>query len=250
MKNCNFLGKRLVGLTGAALGILLMTQIPAALAFQPGGDSDPNFEIDTPSANALDSASHPGDDWETIYRCTHATPVGSPDGFNEAACTGLGGLNKNFVASTGIMHDHAQASVFTGGGSKDINDISQWKWKNGPVPDKDNIEHAYASAYGVDRFSNSGSAMMGAWFFQEAVQAKPDGSFSGKHKNGDIFWTGEFTGGGVVANLKIYSWQDRSTGSCSAANRIKGSNLCLIAEGSGGNTPCFARCPHAPAATS
>lgn len=232
-------------MTGAALGILLMTQIPAALAFQPGGTSDPNFEIDEPSANALDDVSHPGDDWETIYRCTHALPVGTPDGFNQADCDSLGGLNSSFVASTGILHDHAPASIFTGGGSKDINDISQWKWKNGAVPDKDDITHAYASAYGInnalilyigsDRFSNTGSAMMGAWFFQESVRAKPDGSFTGKHKNGDIFWTGEFTGGGVVANLKIYSWQDRSSGSCSTANRIKGSNLCLIAEGSGGS---------------
>lgn len=243
MKNCNFWQKRLASLTGAALGILLMAQAPAALAFQPGGPTDPNFEIDTPSANALDG-DNPGDDWETIYRCTHA--VGGTDGYSPAACTALGGLNNDsFVASTGIMHDHAPGSIYTTGGSKDIQDIPQWKWKDGSVPDKDDIEHAYAAAYGVgsdlilyigaDRFSNSGDAMMGAWFFQDVVVAKPDGTFSGQHKNGDIFWTGEFTGGGVVAGLKVYSWQD-SSGSCPAAKRIKGSNLCLISEGPGGGT--------------
>lgn len=243
MKTCYLSKKRLASVAGAALGMLLMAQAPAALAFQPGGTDDPNFEIDTPSANALDGTAV-GDDWETIWRCTHAKY--GPDGYAATACATLGGLNASFVASTGIMHDHAPASIFTGGGSKDINDLSQWKWTNGSVPDKDDIEHAYAAAYGVngelilyigaDRFSNSGDAMMGAWFFQDAVDAKANGTFSGQHKNGDIFWTGEFTGGGVVAGLKVYSWQDRSTGNCNPTNRIKGSNLCLISEGPGGGS--------------
>lgn len=248
MKNFHLSQKRLVRATGVALGILLMAQAPAALAFQPGGADDPNFEIDTPSANAMDGTNL-GDDWETIYRCTHAKD--GTDGYNAAACTALGGLNANFVASTGIMHDHAPASIYTGGGSKDISDLSQWKWKNGSVPDKDDIEHAYAAAYGsggqltlyigADRFANSGDAMMGAWFFQDTVEAKADGTFSGQHKNGDIFWTGEFTGGGVVAGLKVYSWQDRATGVCNLPNsRIKGSDLCLISEGPGGGSSGYA----------
>ena len=249
MKRVNFWHNRLVSLAGAVLSLLLLAQSPPALAwFQPGGATDPNFEIDTPSANILDGT-NPGDDWETIYRCTHA--VGGTDGFDAGICTALGGLNANFLASTGIVHDHPPSSVYTGGGSKDINDIPQWKWKNGAVPDKNDIEHGYAAAYtasdgdgmqlivyiGADRFDNNGDASMGAWFFQDEVVALADGTFSGHHRNGDIFWTGDFTGGGVITSLSVYSWQDPSTGgTCAPANRVKGSNLCLISTGPGGGT--------------
>lgn len=261
MKNCNLRQKRLASLTGAALSILLMAQAPAALAwFQPGqATTDPNFEIDRPSANAMDQAtsgsSYAGDDWETIYRCTHA-PAGSPDGYNASTCTGLGGLNANFVTSTGIIRDLAPASIYTTGGSKDILDITQWKWKDGSVPDKDDIEHAYAAAYGVtdadgqqlilyigaDRYSNSGDAMMGAWFFQDVVEAKGDGTFSGQHWNGDIFWTGEFTGGGVVAGLNVYVWNDPALPNYRPdleSKRIKGSKLCLISTTTTGEGPGY-----------
>lgn len=253
MERVNFRQNRLVSLTGAALSFLLMAQSPPALAwFQPGGATDPNFEIDTPSANVLDGT-NPGDDWETIYRCTHA--IGGADGFDSTLCTALGGLNANFVASTGVMHDHAPTTIYTTGGSKDTLDIPKWMWKHGSVPDKDDIEHGYAAAYGVsdgdgpqlivyigaDRFSNAGDSSMGAWFFQDEVVALPDGTFKGQHRNGDIFWTGDFTGGGVVASLSVYSWQDPSTGgTCASANRIKNSNLCLISTGPGGGTTGYA----------
>ena len=104
------------------------------------------------------------------------------------------------------------SSIFTGGGSKDPQDISQWLWKddqNNP-PDKDNIEHSYAARYsvtspvfdpncpngtggttgipydpnkpcdllffGLDRSDNSGDANAGFWFFQQKITlATPSG---------------------------------------------------------------------------
>lgn len=44
----------------------------------------------------------------------------------------------------------APQSIFTGGGSKDPLDISQWKYKDGAVPDKDDITNAYAAAYNAN----------------------------------------------------------------------------------------------------
>ena len=75
---------------------------------------------------------------------------------------------------TGIVPDLAPKSIFDGG-KKDIQDINQWSWKDGSVPDKDNLTNAYAAAYsdngdlllyfGADRFANVGDAFMGFWFF-------------------------------------------------------------------------------------
>ncbi len=124
------------------------------------------------------------------------------------------------VAQTRLLHDGKNMSIFVGGGSKDIRDVSQWKWKHGSVPDKDDIENAYAAAYRVsgdagdelhvflagDRFSTDGSAQMGVWFFQEKVGMDPDGTFTGKHTDGDILMLAEFTEGGRAGNIKLYAW--------------------------------------------
>lgn len=254
MTHCNFPKSRLAYLVGAALSTLLT--VPAAQAFfQPGGITDPNFEIDVP-ANALDQptsgVNYLGDDWQTVYKCFQ-----DGDGYNLGDCTALGGLNANLINTTGILHDHAPHTIFTTGGSKDPQKIEQWRWKEGSVPDKDNILHAGAAAYMVnnelimyifaDRYSNDGDAMMGAWFFQDEVktiESGPDaGKFSGSHKNGDILWLGHFSGGGVVASLQVLKWNAPGSGGADTActdanpalpNQIKGTNLCLVSEGPGG----------------
>lgn len=210
-------------LVAAVVGLLLLASPPAASAyFQPGPPGDTNFEID---ANASDEGVA-GDDWATFY----PTPPAPHD---------------NLVATTGIIDDGPQKSIFTGGGSKDIRDIPDWQWRDGAVPDKDDILHAYFAAYGVDtelilyigadRFSNDGDAMMGAWFFQDEVNKLPDGTFSGQHRNGDILWLGHFTGGGIIASLQIYVWNDPALSNYDSTLVVaKGTNLALVAEGQGG----------------
>ncbi len=198
-------------LAASMVGLLLATAPPIAWSQPEGPTTDPFLEID---ANPVDedNATYPGDDWTTFY----PSPVST---------------NPYFIDSTGIITDNPQKSIFTGGGSKDTRDITEWKWTDGSVPDKDDILHGYFAAYGdtelvfyigADRFSNDGDAMMGAWFFQDIVTAQPDGSFSGKHRNGDILWLGHFSGGGVISTLEIYVWDD------SVKN-----NLRLIASGQG-----------------
>jgi hypothetical protein len=128
------------------------------------------------------------EDWETLH-----------DG---------GGSYKVF---TDVDHDHEGTPIFEGG-RKDILDISSWRWKTGSVPDKDDITHAYAAAYmcatdlpedgpdqgkeceagdviayfGADRFSNTGDAFLGFWFFKDHVKTLPDGTFDGEHWVGDL----------------------------------------------------------------
>jgi uncharacterized repeat protein (TIGR01451 family) len=123
--------------------------------------------------------------------------------------------------STGVITDGTGVNEhgFTTGGSKDTNDVSQWKWTSGTVtPAKDDIQHAYAAVYaeqnnlvlyfGQDRaLDNNGDANVGFWFLQNSVGLNGDGSFSGSHVDGDILVQSEFTNGGDVSGVQIYKWQ-------------------------------------------
>src|SRR5262245_54270577 len=44
------------------------------------------------------------------------------------------------------IQDPAPSTIYTTGGPKDTNDVSQWRHKDGSVPDKDNILQAVAVA--------------------------------------------------------------------------------------------------------
>ncbi len=134
----------------------------------------------------------------------------------------------NFIATTGIVGDAINTNgdtIFTSGGSKDINDVSSWLWKNGKPQGKDDIEHVFAAAYnrssdghtvitlGMDRFDNSGDATAGFWFFQDSTVGigATCGSgggcpFNGHHSVGDLLVVSDFSTGGAVSNIAVYTW--------------------------------------------
>jgi hypothetical protein len=185
------------------------------------------FELD---GNALTSAS---DDWQDVFNNTDSALV--------ASFTNDGALN---------------ATIFTGGGSKDPIDIDHWAWKNeaGGLPDKDNLLDGFAARYslaatlpggncpngtgtgpdnpfdpsvpcvvlffGSDRFDNSGDAQQGFWFFQNRItlgtNALGGGQvFNGVHANGDLLIISDFSNGGDVSTIRIFTWDT----ACLAANR-------------------------------
>jgi hypothetical protein len=138
------------------------------------------------------------------------------------ATVNLGGGTGNILARTGVAADPAPQSIFTGGGSKDDLDLSGplsgaggWKYKDGSVPDKDNIVNAYAAGYnvngelviyaGAERFDNSGDAFIGFWFFQNSI-GTANGNFTGTHAVGDVLVLANFTGGGTTVNIEVLKW--------------------------------------------
>lgn len=165
------------------------------------------FELDR---NAIDSGTAEAlpDDWNTV---------------NLPLPNGSGGHS---FTHTGVIADPTpEGSIFTSGGSKDNNDISQWKWKKASnILDKDNITNAYAAAYnvnghlviyfGLDRLSNSGSAQVGFWFLKNSISLDGDGTsgggdgFIGVHANGDILVQSNFSNGGVLSTVTVFKWQD------------------------------------------
>src|SRR5262245_39608636 len=161
------------------------------------------FELD---GNATVNTA-PSDDW--------ANPVPTVQGGSEA------------LASVFNADGSGNATIMTTGGSKDINDMNQWGWKDqlGGLPDKNNITNAYAAAYlengdlviyfGADRFANDGDAQMGFWFFKGqvvAVPGNPQGSFQNGnggqalHQNGDVLVLVNITNGGAVVTAQIFEW--------------------------------------------
>jgi len=165
----------------AALFSLLFVQGLCGVASGP-------FELD---GNAI---SNGGDDWETLYS---------------------GGGSGLLHSYSGVTTDPPQSSYFTGGGSKDTNDVTQWKWtdNSGGVPDKNDLLHSYAASYvdgddvylyfGSDRYATDGDAAIGFWFFKDNVQSKPDGTFTGSHQNGDLLILSNY---GSTNEIAIYQW--------------------------------------------
>jgi len=178
-------------MTLLALIALLMVLVPGAMAVHTEG----LFELD---GNALAEPAVPGDDWSSVF--THTSSA----------------FSTSFIGAS-VEAPANDTTYFTGGGSKDINDVPAWEWTpTDEAPDKDEITDAYAAAYalngdtflyfGMDRFATGGTADIGFWFFQSPVSTNPDGTFSGVHTVGDILVLSAFTNGGVISTIEVYRW--------------------------------------------
>ena len=190
-RHCSSKAMNVLRLAGAlaivAGGLVLAQQV--ALAVHDIGV----FELE---GDAVNDPAVLGDDWDTVN---------------------LGGGGSS-IARTGVLADPGNATIFTGGGSKDPIDISSWAWKDntGGLPDKDNITNAYAAAYtnngqlliyfGADRFANDGDAQLGFWFFQQNITVNPNGSFNGVHQVGDLLVLANFSNGGAVTTIQVLEW--------------------------------------------
>lgn len=174
------------------------------------------FELD--DADATDNPNVAGEDWQTVNAPGYVAD----------------GINGHAVAVTGVVQDMhpgvpADPTAFFSKQTKDTVDIpNNWTYKATSVPDKDDIDNAYAAAYiptsgpdaghliitfGADRFSaGNGDAFLGFWFFQENVAPIPTssgvGTFSGHHVAGDILVLVNFQGGGSTPNIQVLKWVD------------------------------------------
>jgi len=170
-----------------------------------------------------------GEDWNTINPNTNP---GTPPN---------GGVNNDPPFGSAIVrtfvYDPAVASdfIYTGGSSKDFNDVSVWNnVMKGTGPDKDDVEHAYAAKYidsitgntvlvfGGDRPTSNGDANIGFWFFQNPVFVGPNGTFVdangalATHAVGDVFVLSAFTGGGGTSTIRILKWTGGDASLCTA----------------------------------
>jgi hypothetical protein len=219
-----------------ALGFVLTFGAPSSWA-QTGVDNPAVFELD---GNTQDNAAFAGLDWESTF------PPSTP-------------LTANPI------QDPAPLTIFTTGGSKDTNDVSQWRHKSGNVPDKDNILQAVAAAlalpngdtavyFAASRFDNSGDAQIGLWFFQENVAPQPNGTFGpapgqvANHIDGDLLVLVNFQNGGLVPTIQVYKWQggvnggpvlagNLTTGECGVGPNAGNLDVCAITNAAASTAP-------------
>jgi hypothetical protein len=210
--------------------LLALIVVPAVLAVHDYGV----FQLDGNAQSSVDWPNPPGptasDDWDKV--CHQVSPTDCPTGSNTTGAT----------AVSWTAEPDRSASIFTGGGSKDPQDISNWAWKDaGGLPDKDNLLHAFAARYtvtgpvgdclsscdalyfGSDRNDNSGDAQQGFWFLQNPCNLNGAKSGGGTgfactdptpgtdptddfHRVGDLLVLSDFSNGGAISTINIYKW--------------------------------------------
>jgi len=219
----------------------------AALPAQAVHDTG-RFQLDGDAATGTNTAGTPAadDDWDKVCYEVAVKPVAEGGGgLSPAAATakcGIGTPTTGATETAWTAEPDRAASIFVGGGSKDPQDLNQWAWKDaGGLPDKDNLEHSFAARYslppsthcpsgtaltcellyaGLDRFDNSGDAQNGVWFFQSKVTLgtnKVGGAtgFSGLHTTNDVLVVSDFSNGGTISTITVYTWDP----GCTATNK-------------------------------
>jgi hypothetical protein len=221
--------------TVGILVLLVALTFGAPGAWAQGVDNNAVFELD---GNTQDNPAFTGLDWESTFPAN--TPI-----------------------TPNPIQDPAPQTIFTTGGSKDVNDVSQWRHKSGSVPDKDNILQAVAAAlslpngntaiyFAASRFDNSGDAQIGLWFFQQNVAPQPDGTFgAATHTDGDLLVLVNFEGGGLVPTIAVFVWQGGvnggpvpapsglTTGECGVGPNAGNLDICAITNTNNSNAPAF-----------
>ncbi len=162
---------------------------------------------------------------------------GGLDDWGNINCPLPAGAGGSSLVHTGVLVDGISKTIFTGGGSKDDLDVTQWKWKNGSVPNKDEILNSYAAKYapnilvfGAERIETSGSAFIGTWFFKQTVGpiGTPTAGFSGAHAAGDVLVLNEFDSGGTATQSKVFKWITAASQCTAVGEFLEGNNLCDI----------------------
>ena len=166
-------------------------------------------------------------DWDTILDET------GPDGtVEERAALPAGYADAGAVVDfryevdgTDITFDTSDGTTFTGGGSKDINPVSDWRCVGANnVTNKGDLTNVYATIldsggdqffyFGAEKNEDSGTNNIGLWLLQDSdVGCPPDQggngtAFSGAHVEGDLFIVSEFSNGGGVSTIVAYQWVD------------------------------------------
>jgi hypothetical protein len=215
---------------GAIAALVVGWQVAAFAVHNTGA-----FELD---GNATNAAATPGDDWDNV--CHEVLGTNCSTTSNTSGATAVEWKAEPNLGS----------SIFTGGGSKDPQNVSNWAWKDGAggLPDKDNLLHSFAARYttnegevlffGSDRFDNSGDAHQGFWFFQNEITPNGTGSgtFNGVHREGDLLVVSNNSNGGTTSTITVYKWDTSCTKTTgSTAGTCGDANLRILATSANAN---------------
>ena len=212
--------ERVLGTTGSprrrwAKLLPLVAAIAVASSFIPSAVAVHDVGLFQLDGNAVGGAPGGPNDWNNIFPPPGNTTTAIATSFNTDP------------------FNTPNDNVLTGGGTKDDLNINGgpgngWLCKQGGAVDKNDLEHAFAAAYegpdgpdagtaediyvyfGADKFSVSGDAQIGFWFFKGEVGCNPTGAqstnFTGTHQVGDLLVLSDFTNGGNVSTIRAFEW--------------------------------------------
>jgi hypothetical protein len=218
--------RRRRSLFGAVTALLLVSAFVLPNAFAVHDDGVFQLDGNATQADHTGAIDHNGfgDDWDQV--CHQVTITDDTTNAIPNECASANNTT-GAKAVSWVSEPDRSTSIYTGGGSKDPQDVNNWLWKNaGGLPDKDNLRHAFAARYsgdsellyfGSDRFDNSGDAQQGFWFLQDPLVDNGGSSQGGNlftdgsggtphHRVGDLLVISDFSIGGSVSTINIYSW--------------------------------------------
>src|SRR5437667_3876116 len=190
--------RKVVGPTGSwrrrwAILLSIVLVVGAGVVIVRAVHDTGQFQLDGDASSFTNTVGTPSalDDWDKV--CNEVTGGGVAGCGTTSVTTGSPANAVAWTTDNLVGNGPSEsATTFTGGGSKDPQDINNWAWKDGAggLPDKDNLLHAYAVRYslppspncpsgggntcdviyfGSDRLDNSGDAQQGFWFLQNAI---------------------------------------------------------------------------------
>ena len=132
-------GKRRPAVLLAAMALLALL-VSSALAVHDTG----TFQLDGDASTATQPFGPKAkDDWDKV--CHEVVEPKGPGTKCSTTENTSGATAVSWTAEPGL-----DETIFTGGGSKDPKDVSQWLWKDeGGTPDKDNLLHSFAARYSL-----------------------------------------------------------------------------------------------------
>jgi len=184
-------------------------------AFQLDGDTDATTTTNKGSPPHIQTI-----DWDSLFTAAGAAKDPLPAGFSDASF--VKDFNNN--GNTFLTNDSSTFAT----GSKDTLPITPgWQCnRDNNVNSKIDVMNAYTAAYedptsgdqflyfALERNTNTGTADVGFWFFQDEVGCTSPGGavpFTGDHLDGDVLIVSEFSNGGTVSTINVYRW-DRNNG--------------------------------------
>ena len=194
----------------------------------------------------------------------HAS-AGLPDDWDRVFANSGGSYFSHVFIGGNVEAPGNDQTYFTGGGSKDTHDFSDWNWTPTPTPsapDKNEITDAMAAAYvdssdghtilyfGADRYATNGDSNIGFWFTQQPVGlvqpvGNNPGTFSGLHTNHDLFVLSAFGNGGSAPTITVYEWLNGSLNLLSSGSPCVSSGIaCAFVNESA--TPMAVPWPYTP----
>ncbi len=163
------------------------------------------------------------------YQVAETQPSGYLQGYNTVGltswATGFSTALTNITTSgngsnPGFVHDIVNSvtdNIFAGSGSLDTNSLTKWNSTTGEPAATDDIADAFGANFsdsltghnfvlaGVDRYASSAATTVGFWAFQNSVSVNGNGTFSGIHSNGDLFFVVNVTADGA-SSVAVYEW--------------------------------------------